>query len=249
MENLVSIITPMYNSERYVEFTIKSVQDQTYNNWEMIIIDDCSKDSSVKIVEKFISEDNRIKIIKLTKNSGVANARNEGIINAKGDFIAFLDSDDLWHPNKLKVQINFMKKYNYIFTYTAHGYIDENNNIIRGSFKVPKTINYRTLLKGNAIHCLTVIIDRRVVNSLTMPNIKHEDFATWLYLLKNYNIANGINENLAIYRKSLNSLTSNKIKSAIWTWNIYRNYEKLSLLKSLYYFINYIIKSIVNISK
>lgn len=242
----VSIITPVYNSEKFIRETIVSVLNQTYNNWEMIFIDDCSNDSSESIIKEYLNKDNRFKYIKLKKNSGVANARNIGIREAKGRFIAFLDSDDIWHKNKLETQVNYMINNNVSFCFSAYEVIDENSKIINQKIIPSKQIiSYKDILKQNVIGCLTVVIDRNSITDLEMPKIRHEDFATWIKILKSGQKAYCIDEVLASYRKTQKSLSGNKIKSALWTWYIYRKYEKISVPKSLFYFSNYAIKSLL----
>ena len=245
-DELVSIITHVYKDERFVEETIKSVQSQTYTNWEMILVDDCSKDRSNVIIENLKKKDKRIKYIKLEKNEGVAIARNIGILRAKGRYIAFLDSDDLWHNDKLEKQLKFMKKNEIGFSFTSYEIID-GKSIKTGKVKIaPKEVNYNNLLKQNVIGCLTVMIDRKKHN-INFEKIRHEDYAAWLKILVKNNIAYGIKEILASYRKTNNSLSGNKFKSAIWTWNIYRKKENLNIFKCIYCFFNYAIKSMINI--
>lgn len=243
--NLVSIITPMYNAEKFVENTIKSVLNQTYSQWEMLIVDDCSTDSSAEIVKSYATKDSRIKYLKSDSNKGVSNARNMALASAKGQFIAFLDSDDMWYESKLEKQINFMKKNNYTITFTAYELIDEDNNKLNKIINIPEKVDYKNLLKSNSLGCLTVVIDRSKVDfDIRMSGVRHEDYALWLSILKSGHVAHGINEVLALYRKSNNSLSGNKLKSALWTWNIYKNVEKLPIHKSIYYFINYGISGI-----
>lgn len=244
-ENLVSIITPMYNSERYIVSTIESVLDQTYKNWEMIIVDDCSTDSSSEIAKSYSEKDERIKYIRTEKNAGVSNARNVALKMATGSFLAFLDSDDTWEKEKLEKQIDFMKKNEYVITFTAYELMDENSNKIHKEIMVPESVDYKTLLKGNVLGCLTVIIDRKKLGfEIKMSGERHEDYVLWLSILKKGVKAYGLNEVLAVYRKSSNSLSGNKFKAAKWTWNIYRNIEKIPLPKAIYYFINYAINGI-----
>lgn len=244
MNDLVSIITPAYNAEKYISYTIDSVISQTYKNWEMLIVDDCSTDSTKIIVECYAMNDNRIKLITLNENMGVASARNMAIKHAKGSYVAFLDSDDLWSPNKLIIQISYMKNNNYYFTYTDYEFIDSNGIKLNKIISVPKKLNYKNALNGNSIPCLTVVLDKSKINEIYMPNIKHEDYAAWLNILRNNVTAYGINENLAMYRRLSNSLSSNKFKSLLWTWNIYRNNQKLGLFESVRHISIYIIKNI-----
>lgn len=244
-KNLVSIITPMYNSEKYIGITIESALNQTYKDWEMIIVDDCSSDNSPKIVKEYAKNDERIKYIKTDSNKGVSNARNIALKMANGQFISFLDSDDIWDEDKLKKQVDFMKKNKCTISFTAYELIDENNEKLNKIINVPKIVDYNTLLKGNILGCLTVMIDKSKLDfEIKMSGVRHEDYVLWLSILKKGHIAYGINEVLAEYRKSITSLSGNKIKSAIWTWKIYRNIEQIPLYKCIYYFIHYGINGI-----
>lgn len=243
-EKLVSIIMPVYNSEKYIEDAVNSILKQTYNNWELIIVNDCSTDNSSKIINRFCENDSRIKVYHLEKNVGVSRARNYGIENSNGEYIAFLDSDDFWDEKKLKLQINFMLENNYDFTYTSYTLIDQNGKKIKDIF-VAEDVNYFQLLKGNIITCSTVILNKKRIGDIRMPQIKHEDYATWLNISKNGFNAYGVKEPLVYYRKQDNSITANKLQSAVWTWNIYRRHQNLSLIKSLYYFINYSVKGFI----
>ena len=238
IDGLVSIITPAYNAAEYIVETIESVLAQTYPNWEMLIVNDCSKDNTAAIVQSYATKDKRIKLINLKQNSGAAVARNTAIQNAKGRYIAFLDSDDLWKKDKLQKQLSFMQRNRYAFTF--HNFIMFNDGIDKENGKIIKVstqIDYKKLLKGNNTGgCLAVCIDRKVVIEIFMPNERHEDYICWLDILKEYQIKGyGINEVLGYYRVGKVSVSSNKLKSALWTWNVYRDSQKLSLLKSIYY--------------
>ena len=244
-KSLVSIITPMYNSGKFIKYTIESVLNQTYDYWEMLIIDDCSTDNGPEIVKQYMEKDSRIKYIRVETNQGVSNARNIGLSQMQGKFIAFLDSDDIWEKNKLEKQISFMKKNNCVISFTSYELINEENKKLDKVVRVPKSVDYKTLLKGNILGCLTVVIDRSKLDfKIKMSGAKHEDYVLWLSILKKGYLAYGIDEVLAQYRKSATSLSGNKVKSAMWTWNIYRNIEKIPLHKSIYYFINYGINGI-----
>ena len=240
-DQLVSIITPVYNSENLLEQTIKSVQDQTYKNWELILVDDCSTDKSAEIINLFSKKDNRIKYFKLDKNSGAAIARNEALNKSKGKFIAYLDADDAWDQTKLEEQINFMIKHNYAFTCTSYKKIDEYNKYLK-SITIPEKIDYNTFLRNTIIQTVGVMIDAEVTGKglLIMPNIRRrQDAATWCQLLKAGFDCYGIPKFLAYYRVVSNSLSSNKFKAIKGTWFLYRKIEKLSLLKSCFCFIGY----------
>lgn len=238
--NLVSIITPMYNSEKYIQQCIESVINQTYKNIEMIIIDDGSTDKSRKIVLEYANKYDSIKYIKQERNMGIAEARNKGIRNSKGRFIAFLDSDDLYKKDKIEKQINFMIQNNYAFTYTSYDLIDENSLSLNKVVKAKDNYDYETLLKGNNIGCLTVILDKEKINcEIEFSKNHHEDYILWLKLLKNNVKAYGMDETLSSYRKTNSSISHNKFKAASWTWYIYRKIEKLTFFKSVNCFIKY----------
>lgn len=237
--NLVSIITPSYNSSRFISQTIESVLNQTYENWEMIIVDDVSPDNSNAIIEEYIKKDSRIKLIKLEKNSGPAVARNRAIEKATGRYIAFLDADDLWMPQKLDKQIKFMQEKQCALSYTSYDLIDE-KNVELGTFIVPHLVSYADLLKTNSIGCLTAMYDVEILGKTYFPNIiKKQDFALWLRILQKVNIAEAIIEPLATYRIRKVSVSSNKIKNTIFIWKIFRQYTDLNILQSIYYFIYY----------
>ncbi|RDY25019.1 glycosyltransferase family 2 protein [Romboutsia maritimum] len=242
--SLVSVIVPVHNAEAYLKDTVDSILKQTYKNIEIILVDDASKDSSRQMIREYQELDERIKSVLLDDNVGVANARNRGIEKATGQYIAFLDSDDIWLSTKLDEQINFMKKDNYGFTCTGYEFMDENGNKLGKTVGVEEVVTYKDLLKQNTIGCLSVIIDRQKIPNIYMPKIHHEDYATWLSILKQGHNAYGLNKVLALYRKRSTSLSGNKIKSAMWTWNILKNVEEIPLPKAIFYFSNYAIKNI-----
>ena len=238
--NLVSIITPSYNSSKYISETILSVLNQTYEHWEMIIVDDASSDHSNEIINEYIKKDNRIKLIKLKNNSGAAVARNRAIKESQGRYIAFLYSDDIWFPEKLEKQINFMQNKGVALCYSSYSVIDEDSNIIN-KFQIPKNkINYKELLRSCIIGNLTAVYDTKAIGLVYAENIAiHQDYTLWLKILKKIDYAYGLNETLAKYRVSSKSNSGNKLKSAMWQWHIYRKIERLSFFQSTYYFIQY----------
>lgn len=237
-DTLVSIITPMYNSEKYISEMIESVLKQTYKEWELIIVDDCSTDNSYKIVNRYVNIDSRIRLIKLESNKGPSDARNVGIKNSNGRYIAFLDSDDLWKKNKLEVQINYMISNNEAVTCTSYEILSEGLEKKYGIFYVPNKITYEKMLKRNYFSCDTVIIDRNKINNYYMEYYeRHEDYVTWLKIIKQVEYASGIKEVLATYRVYDNTRSSNKISNIIPQFKIYYNIEKLGLIKSLYYLV------------
>lgn len=241
-KNLVSVIVPVFNAENYISKTLESVLSQTYQNLEIIIVDDYSNDSTIQKISKF--KDSRIKLIQLDTNQGVSNARNVGILNSTGDYIAFIDSDDIWYNDKIEKQIKFLKEKKANFCYTAYELIDEQNNIKKSKINIPEFVTYNDLLKTNVIACSSVLINKSLLNNVSFLNVKHEDYVLWLTLIKQANRFFGLNEVLLSYRKRKGSISSNKFKSAQWVWNIYRNIEQLNLFKSVYCFVNYTINGI-----
>ena len=236
----VSVITPVYNAEKYLSETIESVLKQTYKSFEYLLIDDCSTDNSASIIKEFEEKDSRVRYIKLTENSGAAVARNRGLEEAKGRYIAFVDSDDKWYPEKLERQLDFMENYHKAFTYTNYEHITEEGEVL-SSPKLPEKLNYSDLLKNTAIACSTVVIDRQIIGDFRMPLVrKGQDTATWLQILRNHDYAYLVDEILNQYRGREGSLSSNKIGALKRTWNTYRNLEKLPLHKAIYYFSFYV---------
>lgn len=235
--NKVSVITPAYNASRYLAETVASVQGQTFSDWEMIIVDDCSKDNTYELACSLVEKDKRIIVIKHEKNSGVAAARNTALDAASGDFIAFLDSDDLWMPNKLEKQLMFMEDNSYVLTYTMYQKFKTDTGQRGKIIKAPKKMTAAAIYGNTSIGCLTVMVNRKKVGTFHMPLIKHtEDNCTWQEILSRGYVAYGLNENLALYREGNFSLTNNKKKAAGQQWNTYREYYKFSIFKSAFYF-------------
>lgn len=236
---------PSYNSEKYIRKSVNSVLNQTYKNWELIIIDDFSSDGSLNIIQEFCNYDSRIKLIVNKKNLGVAESRNIGMKAAQFSFIAFLDSDDIWHEKKLELQTCFMQDNNVAISYTQYYRINDVDLLLGEVNKIPSIVNYNTLLKGNVIAMSTSMIDIRIVEMINFDNIGHEDYFFWLKLLKNGVLAKGINEKLVYYRVHSTSLSSNKLKAITFTWHIYRNLLKLNLFECLYYFFIHEFKAVI----
>lgn len=246
-QELVSIITPVYKCEKFLEETIESVLNQTYQNWEMLLIDDCTPDNSAVIAKKYAKKDKRIKYFKLKENSGAAIARNKALKESKGRFIAYLDADDLWKPTKLESQLQFMLENNYAFTCTDYEKIDEEGNSLNKIVKIPLRVNYDLYLRNTIIQTVGVMIDSQITgkNLIEMPNIRRrQDAATWCQLLKNDYDCYEVPESLCYYRVVSNSLSSNKFKAIKMNWYWYRKIEKLSFLKTCYCFIGYAFNAI-----
>lgn len=242
---LCTIVTPMYNSGFFLERTIQSVLLQIYTNWELILVDDCSGDNSTRIAQEYIKIDKRIKLIQLDKNSGAAAARNKAIEAAFGCFIAFLDSDDLWGPDKLEKQVQFMVDQDIAFSFSAYEKIDETGNVF-GTVGVPKKTGYHDLLKTCSIGCLTAMYDVEKLGKVYMPvNTKREDFATWLSILKKVDYAYGMPDVLAQYRVYASQSSAKKAKMAKENWRLYRDIEQLGVFKSAYYFTHYAVRGVL----
>ncbi|WP_026803579.1 glycosyltransferase family 2 protein [Aliarcobacter lanthieri] len=232
----VSIITPSYKSERFITQTIESVLSQTHQDWEMIIVDDLNPDNANEIIEEYCKKDNRIKLIKLEKNSGPAVARNKAIEESKGRYIAFLDADDLWKPEKIQKQLAFMKKKDCAFSYSAYETMNEEGYISQKVIIPPSKLSYTDLLKSNYIGCLTAIYDTYKIGKIYMPLItKRQDYGLWLKILKKTNVAYGLIEPLAIYRIMSNSVSSNKISLLKYHYKLFTEFENIGKIKSLYY--------------
>ncbi|HQD92872.1 MAG TPA: glycosyltransferase family 2 protein [Bacilli bacterium] len=239
-EVLVSVITPAYNSEEYIGETIKSVLSQTHENWEMIIVDDCSKDNTEVVVKKF--DDPRIKYFRLEENSGAAVARNIALEKAKGKYIAFLDSDDLWKPEKIEKQLRFMMNNKIGFSFTAYEMLTKNKKKL---VKVPAKLNYSQFMKNTIIGTSTVMLNIDIVGEVRLVNVKKDhDSMTWARILRNGSLAYGLNESLSYYRKVSGSISNNKLKAAWNHWINCREIEKLPFFKCIYYFIFYVINAI-----
>lgn len=237
---LVSIIMPSYNAAQFIAESIESVLAQTYVDWELLITDDCSKDQTLEIAQSYEREDPRIKVFALPINSGAATARNHSLANAKGEYIAFLDSDDLWKPTKLERQLDFMLTGDYAFTFTNYELMDEDGHLLSKELKMPQSLSYNQYLRNTAIGCLTVVVNREKIGDFSMLNIRAaEDMSTWLRFLKKVGKAYALKENLATYRLVGNSVSSKKLKSAKDVWRCYRDIEHLSLARSIYSFVGY----------
>lgn len=245
---LVSIVMPAYNAEKTISQSIESVLGQIYQNWELLIVNDCSTDNTESIVVSYL-QDSRIKLINNERNTGVAQSRNTAIESSIGRYIAFLDSDDMWTNTKLISQIEFMVKNDYYFTCTSYEVIDEQGGMTNKYLSVPTVITYESMLRGSKIGCLTVMIDTSVTGKFNMPSIKHEDYVTWLNLIKKFGPAHGLNKMYAYYRVFDGSLSSNKLQTSKWQYQIYREYYGYSFIRSAHYFINYAINGLFKYNK
>lgn len=240
---MISIIVPVYNAQAYIEDTIETVLEQTYGDWELLLVDDCSSDNSPAIMRKY--EDGRIRILEQSINQGAARARNRGIEEARGRYIAFLDADDKWEKNKLEKEVTFMKEMQAAFAFTSYEFADE-HGIGNGKIAhVPRTLVYKEALKNTIIFTTTVMFDMTMISKelIQMPEVKSEDTATWWKILREGYTAYGLDEVLAFYRRPLRSLSSNKLEAVKRIWNLYRKVEKLPFLYSAYNFVYYAVRT------
>jgi glycosyltransferase involved in cell wall biosynthesis len=220
--------------------SIDSVLKQTYKTWELLIIDDSSTDNSIEIIDDHLKHDPRIKLLKLSSNIGPAGARNKAIELAEGRFIAFLDSDDLWYPNKLEKQIQFMLKTGTALSYSAYQKIDSNDQIVGRVIMPPEVLTYKKMLTSCYIGNSTAVYDTSLLGKRFVPDIRtSEDHALWLSILREGYSARGILEPLMLYRLHKSALSRNKIRKAYYQWLVYRKIEKLHLMKCIYYMFNY----------
>ena len=223
-KNLVSIITPSHNAENYISSTINSVLKQTHKLWEHIIIDDCSEDKTRDIVQKFCEKDNRIKLISLKENKGPALARNFGIESANGKYIAFLDSDDIWYPEKLEKQINFMKYNNCLLSYSDYEMIHHDSEKRIGIIYSPPELSYENFKMSNELGSLTAMYDSEKLGKIYMPNTRNrEDWALWWEITKRGFVAKNVGDILAKYRVRPGSRSQNRFNTVIYTWRFYKN--------------------------
>ena len=236
MKDLISIVVPVYQVERFIAETIRSVQEQSYENWELFLVDDCSKDRGCAIIEEEAAKDSRIHLIRQETNQGAAAARNCGVRHAKGRYLCFLDSDDLWESDKLSSELLFMQEKQAGFVFTGYEFADEDGKGLGKIVRVPEQITYSEALKNTTIFTSTVMIDREKIKDedIFMPTIASEDTATWWHLLKTYGKAYGLDRNLVKYRRSANTLSSNKVMAIKRIWQLYRKQERLNVFYSAY---------------
>ena len=235
MSFFVDIILPNYNKEFFLQETINSVLSQSYINWKLIIIDNCSTDNSKKIIEKF-RVNKKVNIIYLKKNMGASFSRNLGIRLSNSKYIAFLDADDIWTPNKLEGQIKFMEEKNYKFTYTNFTPFFEKNKkkIKKKEITTPDNFNFDTFVNNTSINTSSMILSRSIVKTTKFPKVDTlEDFPFKCKILNKIKFAKKYKQNTVFYRITKNSLTSNKLKNLYWLWKINKTYNKLTFLKNL----------------
>lgn len=246
MAGKVSIIMPAYNCQKFIGKAVESVQKQSYTDWELLIVNDCSTDDTVEIIKAMMDKDNRIKLFHNSKQSGAAASRNRAVKNATGKYIAFLDSDDVWVSDKLSKQIQFMEKNKYYFTCTSYDKIDEQDNKL--GIVIPSiSVNYEGLLRrcpGNS----TVVYNCEKLGKFSVPLIKkRNDYLMWMQVIKKAKVIKGLDEVLSSHRIVSNSISSKKTTLVKYHWIVYRKYEKLSVAKSGYLCLFWIAKAVFKI--
>ena len=245
MNNKVSVIMPLFNGAKTINETVKSLFDQTFSNWELIIVDDCSKDNSYEIACSIADQTpNKIKVFKTALNGGPAVARNIATNHATGRFITFLDCDDIWLPDKLEKQLTFITSNNYSIIYSNYEKISYNGERSNRIVKMPEVVNYKTILKSNAIPCLTAMYDTDKLGKLFQIEdrfyMSNEDYIMWVQTLRKGILAHKLDEVLAFYRLSEQSISKNKVRMASIRWYIYRDIVGLNIFNTFYYYICYL---------
>lgn len=236
IDGLVSVIMPTYNCGKFIAETVESIQAQTYTNWEIVIVDDCSTDNTKEIVDELIAKDCRIKYYCLETNSGAAVARTKSMELAEGEYIAFCDSDDLWMPDKLERQLAFMNENDYAFSCTAYEQIDEESKPLNRVIKTVKKTDYNRLLLDCPVGNSTVMYNVKKMGKFEVPNIrKRNDDALWLQMLKKEKYIWGMPDVLMKYRIRSNSISSNKLKVVKYHWILYRDIEHLNVFRSAFH--------------
>lgn len=249
MNEMVSVVVPVYHAENYMEETMNCVRAQTYPDWELLLVVDGPEDPTVEVIQKYLERtgEKRIHVFIQEKNQGAALARNRGVSEAKGRYIAYLDADDLWKPDKLEKEVNFMRNKNAAFAFTGYEFADENGKGTGKVVRVPEKLTYKEALKNTTIFTTTVMFDTKKIDKamLEMPNMKSEDTALWWKVLRKGYIAYGLDENLVYYRRPSVSLSSNKIIAIQRIWNLYRQAEKLSIPYSCYNFCFWAVRAVI----
>lgn len=248
MDKLVSIIVPVYNVERFILETVESVVNQTYPYWELLLVEDGSSDGTAAAIEEYVGQRNeeRIRLIRQPSNMGAARARNRGLQEARGRYIAYLDADDLWMPRKLELQLAFMESRQAAFAFTGYEFADGNARGTGKVVRVPQTLSYRQALSNTTIFTTTVMFDTEKISRelLEMPVMKSEDTALWWKVLRNGYTAWGLDENLALYRRAGKTLSSNKLEAIRRIWKLYRDAEGLGVLRSAWHFCFWAVRAV-----
>ena len=247
-QDMISIVVPVYRAEKYIEETMDCVRAQTYTDWELLLIEDCGPDQSRQRIEEYIQRtgDGRIRLLTHPTNLGAARARNLGVNEARGRYLAYLDADDLWTPDKLEKELAFLKERQAAFVFTGYEFADENGKGTGKVVRVPATITYKEALKNTTIFTSTVMFDMEQLSKeqLQMPQIKSEDTALWWRILRQGYVACGLDENLVKYRRAGKSLSSNKLEALRRIWNLYRKAEGMSVINSAWHFCFWAVRAV-----
>lgn len=247
---LISVVMPAYNAEKTIRQAIGSVMAQTFKDWELLVVNDKSKDTTRDIILDLAKSDGRIRYIENKRNLGVSETRNRGVSLACGQWIAFLDSDDAWEEQKLEEQVELFRKSGARFVFTGSAFMDQEGRRLDYCLNVPEKVSFRQLLKQNVISCSSVLIEKALLERYPMASgDMHEDYAVWLGVLKNEGIeAYGVDKPLLIYRVSGASKSGNKAKAALMHWRVYRHIG-LPLTSSAYYFVFYMVRNLKKYGK
>ncbi|RXM43356.1 glycosyltransferase family 2 protein [Flavobacterium sp. YO64] len=246
MNDLVSILIPTFNAEKFIKAAVESVQKQTYENWEMILVDDASTDETVKIIADFAQKDSRIKHYQLQTNSGNGFARNIALEKASGKYIAFLDADDLWFPEKLEKQIQFLKANNLSFTFSFYDCIDDNGNNLNRRVQTPIPLTYKQLFFCNYVGNLTAIYDADFFGKIKLESSqKRQDWRLWLTILKQIKTAEAVPESLALYRIRKDSISSSKFKLIKHNFGVYREFHGYNLVFSVFLMMRFLFTQLI----
>lgn len=245
---LISIIVPVYHVEKYIYETMECVRRQTYQDWELLLVEDCGGDRCAELIRQYAEQtgDGRIRLICQPSNKGAAMARNRGLEEAAGRYIAYLDADDLWVPEKLEKELAFMKEKQAAFVFTGYEFADEEGRGTGKVVRVPQQLVYKEALKNTTIFTSTVMFDSARIDKemLQMPVMKSEDTALWWRILRNGYTAWGLDENLVKYRRPGRSLSSNKLEAVRRIWNLYRQAEGMGILSSAYHFCFWAVRAV-----
>lgn len=248
MNETVSIIVPVYKAENYIEETIRHVAAQTYTDWELLLVVDGSGDRSAQVIQDYqeAESENRLRLIVNEENMGAAKARNKGLQEAKGRYIAYVDADDLWMPEKLELELQFMREKQAAFVFSGYEFADQHGVGTGKVVHVPERMSYTDALKNTTIFTSTVLFDTQLIprELLEMPDIKSEDTALWWKVLRSGYTAYGLDRNLVLYRRPAESLSSNKVEAIRRIWNLYRRAEGLSIPRSAYYFCFWAVRAV-----
>lgn len=247
MNEMISIIVPVYKAEKFIMATMECVRAQTYSDWELILVEDGGSDKTADLINAYIEkyQETRIRLIRQPDNTGAARARNKGLQESRGRYIAYLDADDLWMPEKLEHELRFLKEKDAAFVFTGYEFADENGVGTGKIVRVPETLNYKQALSNTTIFTTTVMFDTEKISKdmLEMPIIKSEDTALWWKVLRSGYTAYGLDENLAKYRRAGKSLSSNKLEALRRIWNLYRH-EGMGIVSSAWHFCFWAVRAV-----